>query len=114
MQSFYVTDDDDLIALTDFKLVPGRSYPLRVRVFGGVAHGQTRREPDTFRLEVPQILPNSGHFRVVDDNAMVYDCAGVHVNIVGGIVVVCGVVCGQWEAEQKGEALKRIRAMGRP
>jgi hypothetical protein len=43
---------------------------------------------------------------------MVYDCMGANVNIVGGVVVVSGFVVGRWEAKQKEEALKLIRAKG--
>jgi len=50
----------------------------------------------------------------VDENAMVYDCVGTQVSIIGGIVVVSGIVCGQWEAQQKDEALKMIRAKDQP
>ena len=109
MEYFYIADDANLIELASFQIIQGRSPIVPVHTFGGVQYMSGRRSPDRFALVAADPIPSGGQFRVVDENATVYECLGERVHVVNGQLSVSGIICAQWEPEQKDAALEAIR-----
>jgi hypothetical protein len=113
MDYFYVTEDGNLIPLQEFVITAGAPTVIRIPTLNGLVVQPRRRNPDTFLLRASQLLPTAGGFRVVDENAVVYNCIGSTVNVLKGVLTIGGVIVDSWEAEQRDAAIAAVKAAKR-
>ncbi len=110
MEYFYVTEEGNLIKLASFTITPGAPTVIRIPTLNGMVVQPGRRNPDTFLMQAGQLVPTAGGFRVVDENARVYNCIGSTVSVINHVLTIGGFIADSWEAEQREAALAAIKA----
>jgi hypothetical protein len=110
MDYFYVTDQSTLVKLDAFTITPGQTTHITIPTLSGPVIQRGRRNPDTFLMQSQQLLPTGGPFRVVDENAKVYQCIASTVSVLNNKLTIGGVIVDSWEAEQRDAAIGAIKA----
>ncbi|HEY3897354.1 MAG TPA: hypothetical protein VGM54_02010 [Chthoniobacter sp.] len=110
MNYFYIADNDNTLKyLPDFRLVRQEPEQIAVPTLKGVRYISHKTGADVFICTPHSSMPQVGNFRVVDENATVYECAGSRVGVGDAPAIITGVVNREFVPENKEEALEVIK-----